>query len=126
VTPEPRRPRPAALAIEVTLGRVLIGLTYAAVALLVVGVVVLLATGQTPLSGGPDLNVDSLVADLQSRDAAGFLWLGLLAVIATPVAQVVLAGLAFAREGDRLMVLVAAAILATLATGVFIARAGTV
>jgi uncharacterized membrane protein len=126
VTPEPRRPRPAALAIEVTLGRVLIGLTYVAVALLVVGVVMLLATGQAPLSGGPDLDIDSLLADLQSLDAAGFLWLGLLAVIATPVAQVVLAGLAFSRQGDRLMVLVAAAILATLATGVFIARAGTV
>lgn len=116
----------AARAAEVRIGRFLIALTYVAVILLVVGVGVLLATGTSPLSGGPDLNPSVLLDHLRMLDAAGFLWLGLLAVIATPLGRVVLAGLAFARQRDWQMVCVAAAILAIVAVGVIVARAGTV
>lgn len=115
-----------AQAAEARLGRYLIGFTYVAVMLLVVGVLVLLATGRSPLAGGPDLDLGRLVNHLGSLDAAGFLWLGLLAVIATPLGRVVLAGIAFARQRDRMMLCVAAAILLVVALGVVIARAGTV
>jgi uncharacterized membrane protein len=48
----------------------------------------------------------------------GFLWLGLLAVIAAPIARVGVALVAYAREGDRLMVAVSAAILLVIAVAI--------
>ena len=65
-----------------TIGRLLIGVTYAATALLTVGVALMLASGTSPLSGGPSLDVGSLVGDLASLQPGGFLWLGLLLVMA--------------------------------------------
>jgi uncharacterized membrane protein len=113
-------------AVEALLGRFLIALTYLAVILLVIGVGILLATGRSPLDGGPDLELSRLWDELLSFDAPALLWLGLIAVIATPVGRVVLAGAAFARQRDWLMLCVAAAILAIMVVGVLIAGAGTV
>jgi uncharacterized membrane protein len=101
-----------------TIGRLLIVVTYAATTLLAVGVVLMLASGIAPLSGGPALDVGSLAGDIASLQPAGFLWLGLIAVIATPITRVVAAAVAFALAGDRRMVLVALAILAVIATSV--------
>lgn len=128
---EPREPASTSLtaasqAAEVNLGRFLIGLTYIAVMLLVVGVAILLASSQSPLSGGPDLELTRFIDDLRAVDAGGLLWLGLLAVIATPLGRVLLAGIVFARQRDWHMVGVAAAILVIVSAGVLIARAGTV
>jgi uncharacterized membrane protein len=128
---EPREPAPTTLATasqtaEVNLGRFLIGLTYVAVLLLVLGVAILLASGLSPLSGGPDLELTRFIDDLRAVDAAGLLWLGLLAVIATPLGRVLLAGIVFARQRDWHMVGVAVAILVIVSAGVVIARAGTV
>ena len=99
---------------ERTIGRLLIGLTYVATALLLVGVLLMLASGISPLSGGPRLDLASLPIDLATLTPAGFLWLGLLAVIATPIARVVAAAIAYARAGDRGMVGVALAILVVI------------
>ena len=49
---------------------------------------------------------------------AAFLWLGILAVIATPISRVVAAAIGYARFGDRWMVGVAVAILAVIAVGI--------
>lgn len=100
------------------IGRLLIAVTYIAVGLLSVGVALLLAAGISPLAGGPPLDLGRLVADLGSTAPGAFLWLGLLAVIATPLSRVVAAAVGFARLGDRLMVGVALAILAVIALGV--------
>lgn len=118
--------RPTGLSDEARIGRFLIAATYVSVVLLVVGVVVLLAAGVSPLSGGPDLDLSLVPAWLLRAEPAGFLWAGLLAVVATPVARVALAAVAFARAGDRQMVLVALGILAVVLAGVMVARAGTV
>ena len=101
-----------------TIGRLLIGVTYAATAFLAVGVVLMLASAISPLSGGPTLDIRSLAGDLASLQPAGFLWLGLIAVIATPITRVVAAAIAFAIADDRRMVLIALAILAVIATSV--------
>jgi uncharacterized membrane protein len=100
------------------IGRLLIAVTYIAVVLLSIGVVVLLANGISPLAGGPQLDLAQLGADLLALDPAAFLWLGILAVISTPLSRVVAAAIGFARLGDRLMVAVAIGILAVISLGV--------
>jgi uncharacterized membrane protein len=108
---------------ERAIGRMLIALTYVAVALLVIGVALLAAQGVSPLSGGPRLDVGRLAGDLIRFTPEGFLWLGLLAVIATPVSRVVAAGIGFARAGDRVLVVIAIAILAVIALSITTALA---
>ena len=100
------------------LGRLLIGVTYVAVALLFVGVVLLVAGGISPMSGGPPLHLGTLVADALALAPAAFLWLGILTVIATPLSRVVVAAFGFARQGDRWMVGVSLAILVVIAVGI--------
>jgi uncharacterized membrane protein len=106
-----------------TIGQLLIVITYIAGLLLFVGVALMLAAGISPLSGGPSLDVSTIVADVASLQPAGFLWLGLLAVIATPITRVVTAAIAFARLRERRMVAVAVAILLVIAISVATALA---
>ena len=100
------------------IGRLLIAVTYVAVALLLVGVVLLVAGGISPLSGGPRLELGTLVSDALALAPAAFLWLGILAVIATPLSRVIAAAIGFARQGDRWMVGVSVAILVVIAVGI--------
>jgi len=111
-------PLARALATERAIGRLLIAATYVSVGLLAVGVVLMVSGGISPTSGGPDLDLSTLGARLAALDPAGFLWLGLLAVAAAPIVRVIVAGLAYAREADRLMVGISVAILAVIAVGV--------
>lgn len=113
-------------AAERRIGRLLIATTYVSVGLLVAGVVLLLGAGISPLAGGPGLDLAALSGQLTRLEPAGFLWLGLLAVIATPVGRVLLAGLAYLRDRDWPMVAVALAILTIIAVGVATASFGTV
>ena len=115
-----------AVAAERRIGRLLIAITYTSVAVLVVGVVLLLWAGTSPLAGGPGLDVAALGGQLTRLEPAGLLWLGLLIVIAAPVARVLLAGFGYLLEGDLTMVGVALAILAIIAAGVATAGTGTV
>ena len=112
-------------AFERRIGRLLIAVTYLAVTFLVIGVALMALDGISPLAGGPALDPGALVADLVALDPAGFLWLGLLTVIATPISRVIAAAIGFARVGDRMMVGVAVAILAVIALGIVLALAGS-
>ena len=103
---------------ERVIGRLLIVVTYIAVALLSIGVVLLLVNGISPLAGGPPLDLGRLVADVVALAPAAFLWLGILAVIATPLSRVIAAAVGFARLGDRWMVAVSVGILAVITLGV--------
>jgi len=100
------------------IGRLLIVVTYTAVAFLAVGVVLLLEAGISPLAGGPPLDLTRIATDLLALAPGAFLWLGILAVIATPVSRVITAAIGFARLGDRWMVGVALGILAVIAIGI--------
>ena len=111
---------------ERRIGRLLIGMTYVSVALLVVGVVLLLAAGVSPLAGGPGLDLGELGAQLLALGPAGFLWLGLAAVIATPILRVATAAVAYGRAGDWAMVGIAVGILGIIAVGVMTAATATV
>ncbi len=111
-------PRVGAFEAERLIGRLLIGATYIAVVLLLVGVGLLIAAGISPLSGGPGLDLGRLPSDLLGLNPTGFLWLGLLAVIAAPIARVAVALFAYARNEDWLMVGVAAGILLVIAVAI--------
>ncbi len=89
-----------------------------AVALLLAGVVLMAIGGISPLDHGPRLDLGALPADLVALVPGAFLWLGLLAVIATPVSRVVAAAIASARAGDRFLTVVSVAILVVLAASV--------
>ena len=100
------------------LGRLLIAVTYVAVGLLSIGVLLMIADGISPLSTGPGLDLATLGSQVLALEPAAFLWLGLIAVVAAPIGRVIVAAVAFARDGDWLMVGISLGILAVIAVGV--------
>jgi uncharacterized membrane protein len=121
VPPEPAPPEPADL--DRSIARLLTIGTYVSIALLVVGVGLMLGTGIAPRSGGPAFDPWSLGSDLVALRPAGFLWLGLVAVVATPAARVVAALVGYARRGERDMMLIAGLILVVIGLSVTLATA---
>ena len=104
--------------LEATIARLLSIGTYLSIALVAIGVVLLLASGASPLDAAPGLDVGRLGPDLAALRPAGFLWLGILGLIVTPAARVSAALVGYARAGERPMVLVSVLILAVIAVGV--------
>ena len=110
---------------EFRIGRLLVAATYLSVALLLVGVALMALNGISPLADAPPFEPGAIVADLRSLAPTGFLWLGLLVVIATPISRVVVALFGYVRTGDRLMVVVSIGILAVIAVGVAASVSGS-
>jgi uncharacterized membrane protein len=108
--------------LERAIARVLAVGTYVSIGLLAVGLVLLLAAGIEPLSGGPRFDPTRLVADLIALRPAGFLWLGLLVVVATPAARVLASLVGYVRRGEPRMALVATLILVVIALSVALAK----
>lgn len=106
--------------LEVALAQVLAIGTNVSIALVAIGTVLQLSSGGSPLDGGPPLSLATLAADLVALRPAGFLWLGIIGVIATPALRVLGAGLGFWRRGEQGMTLVAVLVLAVIALGIFI------
>lgn len=106
---------------ERTIGQLMMGLTYVAVGLLVVGVVLMAGGGIDPLSAAPAFDVTTLGADLAALDPGAFLWVGLVVVIAAPVARVVAAAWAYGRQSDWRMLAVSIGILGVVVIGISIA-----
>ena len=104
--------------LESALGRVLAIGTYASMALVAIGLVLLMAGGGSPLDAGPPLSVATLGVDLLAGRPAGFLWLGILGVIGTPALRVTGALVGFWRAGERRMALIALLILVVVGIGV--------
>jgi uncharacterized membrane protein len=101
-----------------TIGRLMIVMTYIAVGLLAVGVVLMVVNGISPLVGGPAFDPAVLLAEIRAGVPTGFLWLGLVVVIATPVVRVAVSSVGFAREGQWRMVAVGLGILAIITVGI--------
>ena len=112
-------PGPSA-SLEHTIARLLTIGTYLSIALLVVGLGLRLATGGGP-SVGPAFDLTRLVPDLLAFKAEGFLWLGLLVVVATPAARVLASLVGYVRRGESRMAIVAALILLVIAASVALA-----
>jgi uncharacterized membrane protein len=101
------------------IARLLTAGTYLGVALLAVGVLGMITAGTSPFDTTfPGFDATRLPSDLTALRPAGFLWSGLLVIIATPVIRVAAALVAFLRAGDRRMALISAGILAVIALGV--------
>ena len=115
-----QEPRPHDL--ERSIARILTIGTYASIGLIAVGVVLMLLDGIGPLSDGPAFDATRLVPDLTALRPAGFLWLGLIAAVATPAARVLASLIGYARRGEREMSIVASLILVVIALSVALAR----
>jgi uncharacterized membrane protein len=115
-------PEPREAGLERTIARLLTVGTYTSIACLAVGLVLMLAAGIGPLSGGPTFDPTHLIGDLAGVQPEGFLWLGLLVVIGTPAARVVASLIGFARVGERPMVVVASLILVVIVVSVGLAK----
>jgi uncharacterized membrane protein len=114
---------PAAdLNIERVVGRLLIVGTYGSVAVLAVGTALMVAGGTQPLGQWPRFDPGRIGDDILHLRAAGFLWLGLVAVVATPAARIVASLIGYVRSGERLMAVIAVLILTVIALSVGLAR----
>jgi uncharacterized membrane protein len=100
--------------------------TYLGVLLLAIGIVTMAAAGRWPLqpSGVPGVDLARLPGDLAAGRPEGFLWLGLLCVIATPSARVLASLIGYLRLGELSMVLVSVGILLVIAASVAIGLSG--
>ena len=107
--------------LERAIARVLTAGTYVSVAVLAVGTAMMLASGIQPLAGGPRFDLSHVGDDLLHLRAAGFLWLGLVAVVATPASRVVASLVGYLHDGERLMAVVAVLILAVIVLSVGLA-----
>jgi uncharacterized membrane protein len=112
----------SSVGLERSIARLLTVGTYISVGLLVVGFGLLFLNGIGPLSGGPRFDLARLVPDLVNLRPEGFLWLGLLLVIATPAGRVAAALVGFVRRDERRMAIVATLILVVIALSVALAK----
>lgn len=114
--------RASTVELDRAIARILSAGTYASVVLLAIGVGLMFVLGIPAFAGGPRFDSTRLVPDLAHLRPEGFLWLGLITVVATPAARVLAALIGYGRSGERVMMLVAALILVVIALSVALAR----
>lgn len=117
--------RPGEQDLDRTIARLLALGTYLSVGLLTIGVVLMAASGMSPLDGNaPAFEPGRIPADLAALRPIGFLWLGLIAAIATPLVRVVASLVGYVRGGEHRMAFIAAAIIVVIGTAVVLAASG--
>jgi len=105
--------------VEARVARILAIGTGVAVAFLATGTILLIAGGTSPLAPDwPPLDVASLAADLVALRPTAFLWLGLIATIATPLLRVAASTWGFGRAGNRRLATLGLAVLVVIALAV--------
>jgi uncharacterized membrane protein len=107
--------------VEATVARLLSIGTIVAIALLVLGSVLLALRGGSPLDRAPRLDLAAIPGDLVAGRPDGYLWLGLIAAIATPCARVAASLAGYVRRGERAMAVISILILAVIALTVGLA-----
>jgi uncharacterized membrane protein len=114
--------RQASADVEAVIARLLLVGTVIGIVLLAIGVVLMAANGINPESGTfPPFRPVSLVADLAALRPEGYLWAGIVILIATPIARVIGELVVFSVRGDRAMAGVALAILGVITLSVVVA-----
>jgi uncharacterized membrane protein len=109
--------------VDLRIARVLRVGTLGSVGLLAIGVALMGVTGRSPLDGTwPALDLGRIPGDLLALRPEGFLWLGLLATLATPLVRVVAAVVGFLEAGERRMAGLGAAVLVVVALAVIVAQ----
>ena len=110
--------------IETTIARLLQLGTYGAMALVLAGVALMAVGGVDPLAAGaPPFDPATLLPDILGLRAAGFLWLGIVLIIALPVGRVVLELAGAVAERDRSMIAIAVGILVVVGIAILVALA---
>lgn len=109
--------------LEPRIARVLKLGTYTSIVLIAVGVVLMATTGTSPRDLAPALDLARIPGDLVALRPSGFLWLGMLVILATPSARVAVALAGYVRRGEREMAIVALLILVVIAVGVVLGTA---
>jgi uncharacterized membrane protein len=104
--------------IERSVARLLTVGTYASIALLGAGVIAMTAAGRSPLDRAPRFDPARLLGDLAALRPEGFLWLGIVLVVATPSARVATSLVGYLRRADTAMAVVSVAILSVIALSV--------
>ncbi|MEO5966225.1 MAG: DUF1634 domain-containing protein [Candidatus Limnocylindrales bacterium] len=115
----------AAFAIEATIARLLVLGTYTAIGMVLLGVIGMALTGVDPLgvATAPSFDLGRIPADILALRPEGFLWLGLVLVLALPIGRVVVAGLGFLAARDGRLALVSLLVLLVV-TGSILAAMG--
>jgi uncharacterized membrane protein len=108
--------------LDVAVGRLLRAGVVTAVALMAVGVALMAIHGIEPNTHPfPPFNLSRIPSDIAALKPEGYLWLGLIAVILTPISRVVASMIGYARAADRTMVLISIAVLFVIALSVTVA-----
>lgn len=112
-------PSASLLALDVAVGRLLRLGTVSAVAIMAVGVVLMTVHGIAPTERPfPMFDPARIPENILALRPEGFLWLGLAAVMLTPVSRVTASLVGYVRAADRTMALISVAILAVIAVSV--------
>ena len=120
-------PTPATQAterIEALIARLLVVGTYVAIGFVLVGVVLMLGHGIDPLvhATAPAFDLAAVPSQIAALAPEGFLWAGLVTVLCLPIARVIVAGLGFARVGDRRLALVSVMVVLVIVVSILAAR----
>ena len=105
------------------IARVLLVGTLVSVGLLAIGVALLSLAGRSPLDATwPALELGRIPGDLLALRPEGFLWLGLLTTLSTPLLLVAAAVLGFLGAGERRMAGLGTVVLVVIALAVVVAQ----
>jgi len=114
----------SSLALDVAVGRLLRTGTVTAVVILAIGVVLMAVKGVSPTAKPfPAFDLTRIPSDILALRPEGFLWLGLIAVMLTPISRVTASLFGYVRNADRTMVLISIAILTVIAVSVLLSVA---
>lgn len=93
--------------------------TRVALLLVLVGVVGMIATGVDPITAVPPaFSLAAIPGEIASLQPTGFLWAGLLVLIALPLGRVVVSGAGFLAAGDRRLALLSGLVLLVIAVSI--------
>jgi uncharacterized membrane protein len=99
--------------LEVFIGRLMVWGVYAAMALISIGIVLAGLAGIDPLARGlePALDPVGIVSAMLALQPEGFLWAGIVLILAIPIGRVVVAGVGFLATGERRFALISLLVL---------------
>lgn len=111
--------RTASSDVEHVIARLLLFGAVIGVVFIAIGVVLMAVNGINPESTTfPAFDPGTLAADLAAFRTEGFLWAGIVILIATPIARVIGELITFTMRGDRILAVVALGILGVIALSV--------
>jgi uncharacterized membrane protein len=105
---------------EAAVARLLVVGTWLAMGLVLVGVLLMIASGIDPLDHGafPPFDLALIPAEIRALDPVGFLWAGIVLIIALPIGRVVVSGLGFLAARDLRMAAISLAVLVVVLVSV--------